>query len=95
MEEPRTVGSSVHALLVYSTAKHGLIERREFVSDADEVSMEAIEAYGQAERKYGGDPGIEVVLITASSSDVIEDTHASYFKRVKPVTELDLEALLA
>lgn len=95
MEEPTTVERNVHLLLVYSTAQHGLIDRREFVSDADEVSMEAVHAYGQAERKYADAPDIEVVLITASSSDVIEHTHGSYFKRVKPATKLDLKTLLA
>lgn len=95
MEERMAAERNVHLLLVYSTTEHRLIDRREFVSEADEVSMEAVEAYGEAERKYAEDPEIEVVLITASSSEVIEHTHGSYFKGVKPAAELDLESLLA
>lgn len=42
-------------------------------------TAQALEAYGEREEQYRGNPRVEVVLLGAESVDAIKVTHSNYF----------------
>ncbi|MDQ3671487.1 MAG: hypothetical protein M3364_03485 [Actinomycetota bacterium] len=63
-------------LIIYDRREGELVEDppREF-GDQDV----AFDAYGEAERLYGGDRNVEVVLVGADSLETVRQTHSNYF----------------
>jgi len=67
----------IHLLLVYDRS-HGRLVREQSYAD----SQAALEERFAAERTHRGNPGIEVVVLTAESRDAIRRTHGRYFHSV-------------
>lgn len=76
----------VHYLLVYDHGARTLLEAKPF-SDSDI----AVEAYGEMEERHRHDRGIEIVLVSAESLDVIKRTHGHYFAPAGAPLELPLQ----
>ena len=70
-------------LIVYNQLT-GKVELKEYADDARE---EALERRFALEREHRLEPHIEVVLLGARSEDVLERTHARYFKTVRELVE--------
>lgn len=64
----------VHYLLVYD---HGA--RRLVGSDAFTDPDEAVAAYSALEQEHRHEKGLEIVLVSAESLDIIRRTHGHYF----------------
>lgn len=76
----------IHYLLVYDHGTRELIEQRPF-TDADE----AVEAYSALEQKHRHDKGLEIVLVSAESLDIIRRTHGHYFTAAGAPLEMPLQ----
>lgn len=72
-------------LLVYDRQAGALLEYQEFSGAERERALQ--ERYDR-ERQYRTDPNIEVVVVTASSREVLEHTHGRYFKTIEQLAEL-------
>lgn len=74
-----------HYLLIYDRRKGRIIRHRAY-----HEASSALTARFAAEREYGGDPDIEVVVLGAESWESVAHTHARYFKGVHEMAEAAL-----
>ena len=75
----------VHYLLVYDHSLDKLVREDPF-SDADV----AVDAYSALEEAHRDDRGMEIVLVSAESIEVIRKTHAHYFAESMEQLEMPL-----
>ena len=72
-----------HFLVLYRRSAGQLVELR----DLGEDHVGALAARSVKEKELRTDPDIEVVLLAASSLDVLKRTHARYFKTISQLSE--------
>lgn len=70
-----------HFLLVYDQKQGKLL--LPIVKFTDAEGGAAIRRRFELEREYGGQPGIEIVVLSAESEEAIRKTHGRYFKTVR------------
>ena len=77
-------------LLVYDRREGRLLSDEEFAEDSRE---DALARRFRLERDYRSDDNIEVVLLGSESREVVERTHARYFKDISQlVSEAEVNA---
>lgn len=70
-----TANTIQHFLVIYNIDK-GKADVEPFGKDYSG----AVKAYAAAERRFGGEKNIEVVLLGSDSFETLERTHSSYFE---------------
>jgi hypothetical protein len=65
-----------HFLVVYRRSTAELVECRDLGPDREGALLERFER----EKKEKDDPDVEVVLLSATSREALEKTHARYFR---------------
>ena len=75
----------MHYLLVYDHRARMLIGHTLY-TDGDE----AVEAYSALEQEHRDDKGLEIVLVSAESLDIIRRTHGHYFAEAGAPLEMPL-----
>lgn len=73
----------VHFLLVFDRPRGRLLREQPY----DDSRTALVERFA-AERMHRGDPGIEVVVLTAESKDALRRTHARYFHSVSDLASV-------
>jgi hypothetical protein len=76
----------MHYLLVYDHGARMLTENTLY-TDSDE----AVEAYSALEQEHRDDKGLEIVLVSAESLDIIRRTHGHYFAEAGTPLEMPLQ----
>lgn len=75
-----------HYLLIYNRRAGKIIRHHHF-----RTSAQALAARFEAEREFGENPDIEVVVLGAESWDSLSRTHGRYFQNVQELAEAALE----
>lgn len=68
------VATVKHFLLVFDRSEPRLLHITHF-----ETADKALEERFEAEKRHRGNPGIEVVVLTAESKEALKQTHSRYF----------------
>ena len=76
----------IHYLLAYDHSARMLV-----ASDAFTDPDEAVAAYGALEEKHRHDRGLEIVLVSAESLDIIRRTHGHSFAPAGAPLEMPLQ----
>jgi hypothetical protein len=69
-------------LIVFDTQQGRIIEQRDF-----DDPQEAMEIFGDCERRHAADRDLQVLLFTADSLETVKSTHPHYFKGPGPSTD--------
>lgn len=79
-----------HFLIVYRRSAGRLLCERSFGTDHHSAAVER----SKLERQYRHDADVEVIVLTASSSQALRRTHSRYFKTLGELI-VDLDEALA
>jgi hypothetical protein len=74
-----------HFLLVFDRAEGRLLREESFADRSEALSQRFA-----AERLHGGDPRIEVVVLSAASAAALRKTHSRYFRAPRALAEASL-----
>jgi hypothetical protein len=77
-------------LIVYRRSVGEIVQLEDLGTDRKQAMRHRFEA----EHRHKGDPDLEVVVLSAPSREVLERTHARYFRSSRQLTE-DLRAALS